>query len=383
MTRNIAVVTGTRAEYGLLYWLMKEVQADPELQLQLIVTGAHLSHEFGLTWKEIEADGFAIDEKVELLLSGDSTVAVTKSLGLGVIGFADALERLKPDILVILGDRYEMLGVAAAASLAGIPIAHISGGEITLGAYDDAFRHAITKMSALHFVAHEEYRRRIIQMGEHPDSVFVVGPACADALLRLPIPSKEKLESDLGMILETPFLLVTYHPETRAPIPSQDQIYELLAALDLLPSATLLFTGANADTDGRIINKRIIDFCAACPDRRLFVQSLGRIRFWQTLSLADAVVGNSSSGIIEAPFLGTPVINVGKRQEGRIRNRLVIDCPCERDAIETAIRQVLAYGKEKGRQRDEMSSPAKLMVEYLKKAQVETYKPFFDISWRD
>lgn len=383
MLRRIAVVTGTRAEYGLLSWLMKEIQADPDLELQVIVTGAHLSPEFGLTWKEIEGDGFSIDARVEMLLSGDSAVAVTKSLGLGIIGFADALDRLKPHMLVILGDRYEMLGAAAAASLAVIPIAHISGGEITIGAYDDAFRHAITKMSSLHFAAHEEYRRRIIQMGESPESVFVVGPACVDALRSLSLPSKERLEADFGMALNTPLVLATYHPETRASISSEAQIEELIAALDRLSSATVLFTGANADTDGRIINERVLGFCAARPDRRLFVQSLGRIRYWQILSLADAVVGNSSSGIVEAPLLGTPVVNVGKRQEGRIRNSLVIDCLCDRDLIYASIRKALASGKSNGLSRTGIPSPAKLMVEYMKKAEIKAFKPFFDIPWRD
>ena len=379
--RKIAVVTGTRAEYGLLYWLMKEIEADPELQLQLIVTGAHLSHEFGLTWKEIEADGFAIDAKVEMLLSGDSTVGVTKSLGLGVIGFADALERLKPDVLVILGDRYEMLGVAAAASLAGIPIAHIHGGEITRGAYDDAFRHAITKMSSLHFVAHETYRRRVIQMGESPESVVVVGPACADALLRLPLPTNDELEQELNFTFGKPLLLATYHPETRSSRSAESQITEVLAALEGFPSATVLFTGANADTDGRIINERARDFCEAHPDRRLFVHSLGRKRYWGVLSLADVVVGNSSSGIAEAPLLGTPVVNIGARQEGRIRDPLILDCPCRSDAIRHAVEHALSL--ERGKRRDDIPSPAKLMTASLRAAQLEVSKRFYDIPWTE
>ncbi len=381
MKRKIAVVTATRAEYGLLYWLMKEIQADSELQLQLMVTGAHLSHEFGLTWKEIEADGFAIDAKVEMLLSGDSTVGVTKSLGLGVIGFADALERLKPDVLVILGDRYEMLGVAAATALAGVPIAHIHGGEITRGAYDDAFRHAISKMSSLHFVAHETYRRRVVQMGEPPESVIVVGPACADALLRLPLPTKEELEDELHFSFGKPLLLATYHPETRSSQSTESQITEVLAALEGFPSATVLFTGANADTDGRIINERVRDFCEARPDKSLFVHSLGRKRYWGILSLADVVVGNSSSGIVEAPLLGTPVVNIGARQEGRIRETLVIDCPCRSDAIRHAVEHALSL--EHGQRREDIPSPARLMVALLRAAQFEVSKRFYDIPWTE
>lgn len=383
MPRRIAVITGTRAEYGLLSWLMKEIQADPELELQVIVTGAHLSPEFGLTWREIEADGFSIDARVEMLLSGDSPVAVTKSLGLGIIGFADALDRLKPHMLVILGDRYEMVGAAAAASLAGVPVVHIHGGEITLGAYDDAFRHAITKMSSLHFVAREEYRRRVIQMGESPETVFTVGPACADALLRQPLPTKEELESSLGISLEDPLLLVTYHPETRSPVPSGKQITELLVALGGIPEATVIFTGANADTEGRIINERAAEFCGACPGRRIFVQSLGRKRYWGALAVAGAVVGNSSSGILEAPLLGTPVVNIGRRQEGRIRDPLVLDCPCGRDAIADSVRQALSSGRGVRKSLENMQSPAKLMAELLKSVHIETPKQFYDIPWRE
>ncbi len=383
MPRRIAVITGTRAEYGLLSWLMKEIQADPELDLQLIVTGAHLSPEFGLTWSEIEADGFSLDARVEMLLSGDSPVAVTKSLGLGIIGFADALDRLKPHMLVILGDRYEMLGAAAAASFAGVPVAHIHGGEITLGAYDDAFRHAITKMSSLHFVAREEYRRRVIQMGESPETVFTVGPACADALLRQPLPTREELESSLGISLEDPLLLVTYHPETRSPVPSDRQIIELLAALGEIPEATVIFTGANADTDGRIINQRAAEFCEACPEKRIFVQSLGRKRYWGVLAVVGAVVGNSSSGILEAPLLGTPAVNIGRRQEGRIRDPLVLDCPCGRDVIADSVRQALSLGRGVRKSLENMQSPAKLMAEHLKSVHFETPKRFYDIPWRE
>lgn len=381
MKRTIALLTGTRAEYGLLYWLMKEIQADPGLELQLIVTGTHLSPEFGSTSREIEADGFVIDQRVEMLLSGDSTVAVTKSLGLAVIGFGEALDRLKPDILVILGDRYEMLGAAVAASLACVPVAHIHGGEITLGAYDDAFRHAITKMSSLHFVAHETYGRRVVQMGESPDSVFVVGPACLDALLRLSLPTKVELEADLGIPFGEPLLLVTYHPETRSLGSSEAEIAELLAALDRFPSATVVFTGANADTDGRIINERAVDFCAARPQKRVFVQSLGRKRYWGALSLADAVVGNSSSGIAEAPLAGTPTVNIGRRQEGRLRGPLIFDCPCERNAVEAAIRKALERGRAYEERGSELPSPARLMVEHLKSARFGRRKRFFDIMF--
>ena len=380
MARKIAVITATRAEYGLLSPLMKKILDDPDLELQIIVTGAHLSPEFGLTWKEIEGDGFPIHKRVEMLLSGDSPVAVTKSLGLGIIGFADALDELKPDILVILGDRYEMLGAAAAAVLAGIPVAHIHGGEITLGAYDDAFRHAITKMSSLHFVAHEDYRRRVIQMGEVPDSVFVVGPACLDGIRETELPTGNELEQHLGIHLSSPLFVVTYHPETRSPLPAEEQIKRLLSALDRFPSATMVFTGANADTDGRIINERMIEFCAFAPEKRVFVQSLGRKRYWGMLSIADAVIGNSSSGIMEAPLFGVPVVNIGRRQEGRLRDDLVADSPCKTDGVEAAVHQALFRGKAAPIVSD-LRSPAGVKIEYLKTAKNVEQKYFFNIPF--
>lgn len=383
MTRKIAVITATRAEYGLLSPLMKEIRDDPDLELQVIVTGAHLSPEFGLTWKEIEEDGFPIHKRVEMLLSGDSTVSVTKSLGLGIIGFADALEEMKPDILVILGDRYEMLGAAAAGVLAGVPVAHLSGGEVTLGAYDDAFRHAISKMSSLHFVAHEEYRRRVIQMGEVPDSVFVVGPACLDGIRETELPTRKELEQYLGIPLSAPLFVVTYHPETRSSLPVEEQINRLLSALDRFPSATMVFTGANADTNGRIINERMIEFCRLAPEKRVFVQSLGRKRYWGMLSISDAVIGNSSSGILEAPLFGVPVVNIGARQQGRIRGDLVIDCPCEAEEQELAIQKVLTCGRRSFKRILASDRPAKSICAHLKNASFEKVKRFYDIQWTE
>jgi UDP-N-acetylglucosamine 2-epimerase (non-hydrolysing)/GDP/UDP-N,N'-diacetylbacillosamine 2-epimerase (hydrolysing) len=362
---------------------MKEIRDDPDLELQVIVTGAHLSPEFGLTWKEIEEDGFPIHKRVEMLLSGDSTVSVTKSLGLGIIGFADALEEMKPDILVILGDRYEMLGAAAAGVLAGVPVAHLSGGEVTLGAYDDAFRHAISKMSSLHFVAHEEYRRRVIQMGEVPDSVFVVGPACLDGIRETELPTRKELEQYLGIPLSAPLFVVTYHPETRSSLPVEEQINRLLSALDRFPSATMVFTGANADTNGRIINERMIEFCRLAPEKRVFVQSLGRKRYWGMLSISDAVIGNSSSGILEAPLFGVPVVNIGARQQGRIRGDLVIDCPCEAEEQELAIQKVLTCGRRSFKRILASDRPAKSICAHLKNASFEKVKRFYDIQWTE
>jgi len=275
MTYKIAVVTGTRAEYGLLYWLMKTMQNDSEMELQLIVTGAHLSPEFGSTVNDIEKDGFRIDWKVEMLLSSDSSVAITKSLGLCVIGFADAFDHLKPDMVILLGDRYEILGAAEAAIIARIPIAHLHGGEVTLGAYDNAFRHSITQMSTLHFVARKEYMDRVVNMGADPYRVFLVGPMCLDAMINMELPDKTELENDLGISLDHPLYVVTYHPETLSDQSSENQINELLCALNSFPDATMIFSGANADTDGRIINIKIVEFCEAFPERRVFKLSLG------------------------------------------------------------------------------------------------------------
>ncbi len=368
----------------MLYWLLKEIQADPNLELQLIVTGTHLSPEFGRTAQEIKSDGFIIDWAVEMLLSGDTPVAVTKSLGLGLLGFADALNDLKPDIMVILGDRYEILGAVTAANLAGIPVAHIHGGEVTLGAYDDSFRHVITKMSSLHFVANEIYRDRVIQMGEYPESVFVVGPACIDSFLRHDFPSQKALEADLGIAFKRPLLLVTYHPETRSLISSEKQIDHLLSALGQWSCGTVVFTGANADINGRIINDRIINFCAEAPKRRVFVQSLGRKRYWGMLSLADIVVGNSSSGVTEAPLMGVPVVNVGNRQAGRLRDPLVIDCPCEKKAVDLAIRQALDQERDAVRRKlADYPSPASNITSYLKTFTFKTPKGFYDILWEE
>lgn len=378
--RRIAVVTGTRAEYGLLFPVMREIENDPDLELQLIVTGSHLSSEFGNTIKEIEKDGLPIVWKVEMLLSGDSASAVTKSLGLAILGFADALEHLKPDMLLLLGDRYEIFGAASAALLAGIPIAHIHGGEVTRGAWDDSLRHGITKMASLHFVAHETYRKRVIQMGESPDTVFMVGPSCLDSLRNLTLPGREELEEDLGISLNSPLLLITCHPETLSSLTGEEQIDRLLKALEKFPSATMIFTGANADSNGRIINKKIKAFCAEDPRKRAFSLSLGMKRYWGMLSLANAVVGNSSSGIIEAPLFNVPVVNIGRRQEGRIRDAFVQDCPFEEESIVRAIDTALLKVRPAEKKTlQEFQSPSELMVELLKTVPFETPKDFFDL----
>lgn len=340
--RKICVVTGTRAEYGLLCPLMKEIQIDDALELQIIATGAHLSPEFGLTYKVIEKDGFTIDEKVEMLLSSDTPVAVTKSMGVALIGFADALARLSPDIVVLLGDRYEILAVAEAAMVANIPIAHIHGGEITEGAIDDSVRHAITKMAHLHFVAAPEYRDRVIQMGENPAHVFEVGAIGIDNIVNMTLMSQGELEESLQFPLGEKFFLVTYHPVTVANARRSDALGNLFDALDAFPDYRVLITKSNSDAGGREINRRLDEYAALRKDRVSCYTSLGQLRYLSAMKYASAVIGNSSSGLLEAPILKTPTVNIGDRQKGRLRVSSVIDCAEEKDAIVGAIQKVLS-----------------------------------------
>lgn len=340
--RKICVVTGTRAEYGLLYWLMKGIQSDPDLELQIIATGMHLSPEFGLTYKQIEEDGFVINEKVEMLLSSDTPVGIAKSLGLGTIGFADSLNRLKPDILVLLGDRFEILAAAQAAMIARIPIAHIHGGEVTYGAYDDAIRHAVTKMSYLHFVTTEEHRKRVIRLGEHPNRVYNVGAPGIENIMKLQLLSKKQLEESLGIYLEEPIFLITHHPTTLSTNPIEG-IEELLEALNNFNNATMIFTKANADDNGRKINNLIGSYVSQKPNKRKIFDSLGQLRYLSLLKYANVVIGNSSSGLIEAPYLKTPTVNIGSRQKGRIRPDSVFDCNPDVKEITEAIIKALNY----------------------------------------
>ena len=334
--RKICVITGSRAEFGLLRWLMEAIERSPAMALQVVATGSHLSPEFGLTYREIEAAGFTIDRKVEMLLSSDTSTGVTKSIGLGVIGFADALRELDPDLVVLLGDRYEILAAATAAMIAHKPIAHLHGGEKTEGAFDDAIRHTITKMAHLHFVAAEEYRRRVIQLGEDPARVHLVGALGLDSLKRFELMSRPELEDSLDFRLGERNLLVTFHPETLLPGLAELHTGELLDALDVLSDVSMVFTLPNADTEGRKIASMIEAFVASRPNARSFV-SLGQLRYLSLVSLVDAVVGNSSSGLIEVPSLGKPTVNIGERQKGRIRASSVIDCEPRRDDILKAI----------------------------------------------
>lgn len=339
--RKVCVVTGTRAEYGLLYWLMREIKDDPELDLQIIATGMHLSPEFGLTYRVIEEDGFAIDEKVEMLLSSDSPVGITKSLGLGVIGFADALDRLRPNIIVLLGDRYEILAAAQAALIARIPIAHIHGGEATEGSIDEAIRHSITKMAHVHFVAAEPFRNRVMQLGEDPDKVFTVGAPGLDNIVKLKLLNRSEFESSIGFKLGELNFLVTYHPVTLHKEDPRRAVTELFTALDHFPDARIIFTKSNSDTDGRIIGQMIDRYVAERPARAIAVTSLGQLRYISAIKHMDIVIGNSSSGLIEVPFMKKPTINIGDRQRGRLNALSVIDCDETAEQIIGAVNKAL------------------------------------------
>ncbi|RYF07940.1 MAG: UDP-N-acetylglucosamine 2-epimerase (hydrolyzing) [Oxalobacteraceae bacterium] len=340
MTRRIAIVTGSRAEYGLLRPVISWVQAAVDLELQLIVTGMHLSPEFGSTWREIEEDGVPIAARVEMLLGSDSAVGVTKSTGLGMIGFADTFATLKPDLVVVLGDRFEILAAATAAMLAAIPIAHLHGGETTEGAFDEAIRHAVTKMAQLHFVAARPYRDRVVQLGEAPERVFEVGGLGVDAIGRVERLSRGELERDLGIDLGGRNLLVTFHPVTLEPDAVTAQFTTLLDALDACePDATLIFTMPNADTGGREL-MQIIDSYVAASLRAHAFASLGQRRYFSLLAQVDAVIGNSSSGLLEAPSFHIGTLDIGDRQAGRLKADSVISCAPDREAIVAGLRRL-------------------------------------------
>jgi len=339
--KKVCIVTGTRAEYGLFYPLLKKIKADGQLELQICVTGMHLSPEFGLTYREIERDGFEIQEKIEMLLSSDTEVGVTKSMGLAMIGFADAFHRLKPDLLILLGDRFETMAAAIAAFMARIPIAHLYGGELTEGAIDDAIRHAITKMSILHFVSTEAYKRRTVQLGEAPDRVFNVGALGIDNIKNLPLLEKNELEKELAFNFGKRNVLVTFHPVTLENCTAGSQFTELLRALEHYKDLKIIFTKPNADPNDRILIKLIDEYVKKNPDKAASFVSLGPLKYLSTMQYVDAVVGNSSSGIIEAPSLGKPAVNIGDRQKGRIRAASVIDCSPKKESIIKALAKAL------------------------------------------
>lgn len=341
--RKIAVFTGTRAEYGLLYWIIKGLHESHEAELQLFVGGMHLSPEFGMTITQIEADGFPVTEKLEFLLSSDTPVGITKSMGLALIGAADALERAKPDLLVILGDRFESMAICQAAMVAQIPIAHIHGGETTEGLIDEAVRHSITKMSHLHFTATEEYKQRVIQLGENPLKVFNVGAPGIDSIKALELLSVESLSESIQFDLtDAPYMVVTYHPVTLSRDGAVEDLKQLLAALRLHSKHKFLITYPNSDTHGRALIPLLQEFERELPGRVLLSKSLGQLRYLSALKHCDLVIGNSSSGLIEVPTFKVPTINIGDRQKGRIAGDTVISCDGKRASIQNAINEALS-----------------------------------------
>lgn len=342
--RKICVVTGSRADYGLLYWLMKDIQTDRGCQLQVAVTGMHLAPEFGLTWQAIESDGFRIDARIETLQS-DTPAGIARSIGLGTTGFGAAFDTLKPDLIVLLGDRFEIFAAAQAALVARIPVAHIAGGDTTEGAYDEAIRHSITKMSHLHFVTSEVAARRVKQLGENPAHVFNVGSPGIDYIKRAQLLGRAELERQLGLHFSQRNLLITFHPATLDSEPPAAQFKALLAALDSLPAGQygLIFTKSNADTGGRELNRMVDEYVATRSHARAYV-SLGQLCYLSLMAQVDAVVGNSSSGLYEAPSFRKPVVNIGDRQKGRLMADCVVNCTPDPDAIAAAIR--VALGKD-------------------------------------
>jgi GDP/UDP-N,N'-diacetylbacillosamine 2-epimerase (hydrolysing) len=335
--RKICVVTGTRAEYGLLYWTMKGLMEDSQIEFQLLVTGMHLSPEFGLTYKQIESDGFVINKKIETILSSDTAVGITKSMGLGMIGFSEAFQELRPDIVLLLGDRFEIFAAVSAAMIARIPLAHCHGGESTEGLIDEPIRHSITKMSHLHFTSTEVYRKRIIQMGEQPENVFNVGALGIENINKLKLLSRSEFENSISFKLNKKNILITFHPVTLENATAEEQFKILLKAIDEIGDTNIIFTKANADTDGRIINNLIDSYVAANNHKSIAFISLGQLRYLSALQYIDIVIGNSSSGIIEAPSFKKPTVNIGDRQLGRIKALSIIDCEPQYSDIKNAI----------------------------------------------
>lgn len=318
-------MTGSRAEYSLLKPVMVRILQDKDCELQLIATGMHLDTRYGITENEIVKDGFKIQEKIEMNLAADTKTGICKSTGLGLLSFGDAYDRLQPDMIILLGDRYEIFSAAAAACICNIPIAHIHGGEITKGSIDDCMRHAITKMSYLHFTCANEYQRRVIQLGEAPRRVYQVGALGIENITKLSLLSKDELEKCLTIVLHKPYLVVTYHPVTLEEKETKHQIEELLHALDSFVDYQIIFTRSNSDAGGDIVNKKIDAYVLNNKARVMVFSSLGSLRYFSLVKYAKAVIGNSSSGILEVPYLRIPVVNIGDRQEGRIMPDFVIN----------------------------------------------------------
>ena len=386
--KRIGIMTGTRAEYGLLKSLMQEINKDNDLELYLIVSGMHLSPEFGMTYKEIEEDGFEINAKVEMLLSSDSPAGISKSIGLGVIGFADEFQRADLDMLILLGDRYEALSAAISAMVMRIPIAHLHGGEFTEGAIDEGIRHSITKMSYLHFTSTEQYRSRVIQLGENPERVFYVGALGVENIKKINLMTKEELEKSIHFEIDENTVVVTYHPVTLENNTVEEQFLNLLKVLDRNPKIRMIFTKANADTNGRIVNELIDKYAAQNSERACAFMSLGQKRYLSALKYCRIVIGNSSSGIIEAPSFGKPIINIGDRQKGRICADSVINCGYTQQeiqqAMETALTEEFENKARNCRNPYEKENTAANIIsvikDYLLNDKIKLKKGFYDIK---
>ena len=386
--KRIGIMTGTRAEYGLLKPLMQEINKDNDLELYLIVSGMHLSPEFGMTYQEIEEDGFEINAKVEMLLSSDSPVGISKSIGLGIIGFADEFQRADLDMLILLGDRYEALSAAICAMVMRIPIAHLHGGELTEGAIDEGIRHSITKMSYLHFTSTEQYRNRVIQLGENPERVFYVGALGVENIKKINLMTKEELERSIHFEIDENTVVVTYHPVTLENNTVEEQFLNLLKVLDRNPKIRMIFTKANADTNGRIVNELIDKYAAQNSERACAFMSLGQKRYLSALKYCRIVIGNSSSGIIEAPSFGKPIINIGDRQKGRICADSVINCGYTqqeiRQAMETALTEEFENKARNCRNPYEKENTAANIIsvikDYLLNDKIKLKKGFYDIK---
>ncbi len=385
-TRRIAVITGTRAEFGLLFWVIKGIMDDPELELQLMVTGMHLSPEFGMTVNEIEKHDFPIVKRIETLLSSDSPVGISKAMGLGMISFAEAYAELEPDLCLVLGDRFEIFPAVTAALISRIPVAHCHGGEATEGLIDEPIRHSITKMSHLHFTSSEEYMNRVIQLGEQPENVFNVGALGIENIYRLELLDKKNFEKSIHFELGSPTFLVTYHPVTLEKKSSKKQCLDLLEALDAFPEAKIIFTMPNADTDGRIIIEQFKKYVDKNKNRSVAYTSLGQLRYLSALKHIDVVIGNSSSGIIEVPSFHIPTVNIGDRQRGRVSGPTVIHSDYDSESIIESIRNALNHEfrekikKEKNPYDQGFTSEKILSI--LKKKPIENIlkKKFFNLS---
>ena len=323
--RKICVITGSRAEYGLLYWLIKEINSDDELELQLIATGMHLSPEFGSTFKEIEKN-FKINKKIEMDLSSDTSQSISKSMGLAQISFSQAYSELKPDIITVLGDRYEILSAVISAMISNIPIAHIHGGEITEGSWDNNIRHCISKMAHLHFTASEEYKRRVIQLGEQPNKVYNVGGLGIENIKKLNLLSRSDLQDKINFKFNLKNIMITFHPVTLENNTSKNQFQEILNAVNELKNTNIIFTKANSDLNGKVINQMIDEYVYENPKKSVSYVSLGQEKYLSVLQYIDVIVGNSSSGLLEAPSFKIATINIGDRQKGRICSKSVINC---------------------------------------------------------